>query len=84
MHQLASADGKYTAYFENARVIVRTKNGQEAYVSKYSWEDADRIDLVEWSADYKLTYAVKMHEQSRTFIVSLAEQTETETKANKN
>ncbi|NTZ18563.1 hypothetical protein EXW96_13565 [Paenibacillus sp. JMULE4] len=84
VHQLASADGKYTAYFENARVIVRTKNGQEAYVSKYSWEDADRIDLVEWSADYKLTYAVKMHEQSRTFIVSLAEQTETETKANKN
>lgn len=84
VHQLASPDGKYSAYFENARVTVRSKDGQEAYVSKYSWEDADRVDLVEWSTDHKLTYRVKMHEQSRTFIVSPAEQTETETKANKN
>ncbi|MBP1156369.1 MULTISPECIES: zf-HC2 domain-containing protein [unclassified Paenibacillus] len=80
MHQLASPDGKYTAYFENAHVTVRNKEGQEAYTSKYSWEDADRVDLVEWSTDNKLTYRVKMHEQSRTFVISVAELTEIETK----
>lgn len=80
IHQLASPDGKYTAYFENAHVTVRGKEGQEAYTSKYSWEDADRVDLVEWSTDNKLTYRVKMHEQSRTFVISPVEQTETETK----
>ncbi|SCW47924.1 Putative zinc-finger [Paenibacillus tianmuensis] len=83
VHELASPDEKYKASVREEKIVIVDKDGKEVYASGYNWKGADRIDLVEWSGDGKLTYRVMMAEQSKTFIIDLKAKTETEVKPSK-
>ncbi len=82
-HELASPDEKYKAALREEKIVIFDKEGKELYASGYNWKGADRIELVEWSGDGKLTYRVKMAEQSKTFVIDLKAKTETEVKESK-
>ncbi|MFB6363013.1 zf-HC2 domain-containing protein [Paenibacillus elgii] len=82
-HELASSDGKYMASVREEKIVIVDQDGKEVYASGYNWKGADRIELVEWSGDGKLTYRVNMSEQSRTFVIDLKAKTETEVKPSK-
>ncbi|KPV56178.1 hypothetical protein QJ48_29120 [Paenibacillus sp. A3] len=82
-HELASPDEKYKASVREEKIVVFDKDGKELYASGYNWKGADRIELVEWSGDGKLTYRVNMSEQSKTFVIDLKAKTETEIKPSK-
>ncbi len=82
-HELASPDEKYKAALREEKIVIFDKDGKELYASNYNWKGADRIELVEWSGNGKLTYRVKMAEQSKTFVIDLKAKTETEVKESK-
>ncbi|WP_088831438.1 zf-HC2 domain-containing protein [Paenibacillus tyrfis] len=82
-HELASSDGKYKASVREEKIVIFDKDGKELYASGYNWKGADRIELVEWSGDGKLTYRVNMAEQSKTFVIDLKAKNETEVKPSK-
>lgn len=82
-HELASSDGKYKASVREEQIVIFDKDGKELYASGYNWKGADRIELVEWSGDGKLTYRVNMSDQSKTFVIDLKAKNETEVKSSK-
>ncbi|NEN84262.1 zf-HC2 domain-containing protein [Paenibacillus elgii] len=82
-HELASSDGKYKASVREDKIVIFDKDGKELYASGYNWKGADRIELVEWSGDGKLTYRVNMAEQSKTFVIDLKAKNESEVKPSK-
>lgn len=57
-HQLATDNGKYTAYYENNRVTVRTSAGATAFTSGQTWKAGDSVRLLSWSNDTQLYYEV--------------------------
>ncbi|GLI07581.1 hypothetical protein YDYSG_36110 [Paenibacillus tyrfis] len=83
VHELASSDGKYKASVREEQIVIFDKDGKELYASGYNWKGADRIELVEWSGDGKLTYRVNMSDQSKTFVIDLKAKNETEVKSSK-
>ncbi|MBU7319819.1 zf-HC2 domain-containing protein [Paenibacillus sp. SM 69] len=80
-HELTSSDGKYKAAVREEKIVIFDKDGKELYASGYNWKGADRIELVEWSGDGKLTYRVNMSDQSKTFVIDLKAKNETEVKS---
>ncbi|CAG7639663.1 hypothetical protein PAESOLCIP111_04058 [Paenibacillus solanacearum] len=79
--EVSTTDNAYKATVKDGRVVVYDKQGKEAYVSKYEWKDGDfKIELADWSAEYKLTYRVKASEQVKTFVISMKDLKETESK----
>ncbi|WP_301292563.1 zf-HC2 domain-containing protein [Paenibacillus tyrfis] len=82
-HELASSDGKYKASVREEKIVIFDKDGKQLFASGYNWKGADRIELVEWSGDGKLTYRVNMSEQSKTLVIDLKAKTETEVKPSK-
>ncbi|CAG7634758.1 zf-HC2 domain-containing protein [Paenibacillus allorhizosphaerae] len=79
--EVSTTDGAYKAMIKDGRVIVYDKQGKEAYASKYEWKDGDfKVELADWSAEYKLTYRVKASDQVKTFVIAMKNLTETESK----
>lgn len=67
----------YTALVDQHKVVIRnTKTNDVIFTSSKVWTDADTIVLVSWSEDNKLTYQVKIGEQTHTYVIELSTQTE--------
>ncbi|MCZ8511139.1 zf-HC2 domain-containing protein [Paenibacillus filicis] len=77
--QLAAPDGTYTAVVQDGRVIVKDKQGKTVYSSKNSFGNSDQLELVSWSADYQLTYRLRLNDTSfKSFVINMKDLTETE------
>ncbi|WP_054796707.1 zf-HC2 domain-containing protein [Paenibacillus sp.] len=84
VHELSSSDNVYHARVEANQVVIRDAKEAEVYRSKFDrWEDAARIELVEWSS-HKLIYTVQISDRKRTFEINMQAQSVTETEVKMN
>jgi hypothetical protein len=73
---LAAADKMYTAVINEKRVVISDKNGKSIFTSMNIATDSEQITLLEWTADYKLTYQISNPTSARTFTINAVNRTE--------
>ncbi|SFL33597.1 Putative zinc-finger [Paenibacillus sp. 1_12] len=73
---LAAVDKTYTAAINENRVVIIDKNGKLIFTSMNAAADTEQITLLEWTADYKLTYQIGNQTRSRTFSINAVNLTE--------
>jgi hypothetical protein len=74
---LTSQDGKYLAVIEQHQVALKDNATQEIlFTSKHTWSETDKISLVKWSEDGKLTYQVSNDTSTQNFQIDVVHKTE--------
>lgn len=74
---LASNDGKFIAAIEQHHVAIKDSATQEIrFASKHVWTDTDKVTLIEWSEDGKLTYQVSNDSSTQNFQIDVVHKLE--------
>lgn len=74
---LASQDNAYVAAItEKRQVVIRDNQGNNLFISSNQWTDKDKVELVEWTENTKLTYKVTSETAVTTYIIDMKEKTE--------
>jgi hypothetical protein len=73
---LASLDKQYTASVIENRVIIKDKSGNTIFTSTRAGVESDKVILVEWTSDYKLTYQVSNQAGTKAYVINTINKTE--------
>jgi sporulation protein YlmC with PRC-barrel domain len=74
---LQSKDGKYLAAIEQHKVTIKDQASQEIiFTSERVWIESDKVTLLEWSDDGKLTYQVINDTSTQNFEIDAVHKSE--------
>jgi hypothetical protein len=74
---LRSKDGKYLAAIEQHKVTIKDQASQEIiFTSERVWIETDKVTLLEWSDDGKLTYQVINDTSTQNFEIDAVHKSE--------
>jgi hypothetical protein len=81
-NSLASDDGNYIGVIERQVVLIQTPDGNRSYTSSVQWKTTDKISLLNWQANQRLTYEVKAEDgKVKRFIIDVILKSEQEQKS---
>jgi hypothetical protein len=74
---LRSKDGKYLAAIEQHKVTIKDQDSQEIiFTSERVWRETDKVTLMVWSEDGKLTYQVTNDTSTQNFEIDAVHKSE--------
>jgi hypothetical protein len=74
---LQSKDGKYLAAIEQHKVTIKNQDSQEIiFTSERVWRETDKVTLMVWSEDGKLTYQVTNDTSTQNFEIDAVHKSE--------